>query len=61
VLIFSSYLFFLEFEFTASGIIRKIVPPLCPECGHPMSHNGFNTCKKGLLGEAYVGKYSRRR
>lgn len=22
-----------------------------------MSHNGFNTCKKGLLGEAYVGKY----
>ncbi|MRS01943.1 hypothetical protein EG832_01735 [bacterium] len=22
-----------------------------------MSHNGFNTCKKGLLGEANVGKY----
>jgi len=46
-----------DFEFTASGIFRKIVPPLCPECGHPMSHNGFNACKKGLLGEAYVGKY----
>lgn len=46
-----------DFEFTASGIFRKIVPPLCPECGNPMSHNGFNTCKKGLLGEANVGKY----
>ena len=46
-----------DFEFTASGIFRKIVPPLCPECGHPMSHNGFNTCKKGLLGGTKVGKY----
>ena len=46
-----------DFEFTASGIFRKIVPPLCPECGYPMSHNGFNTCQKGLLGEANVGKY----
>ncbi|WP_336248097.1 hypothetical protein [Methanothrix soehngenii] len=37
-----------DFEFTASGIFRKIVPPLCPECGHPMSHNGFNTCQKSI-------------
>ena len=46
-----------DFEFTASGIFRKIEPPLCPECGHPMSHNGFNTCKKRHLGGANVGKY----
>ena len=46
-----------DFEFTANGIFRRIVPPLCPECGYPMSHNGFNTYQKGLLGEANVGKY----
>ena len=46
-----------DFEFTSSGIFRKIVPPLCPECGHPMSHNGFNTCQKRHLGGANVGKY----
>ena len=46
-----------DFEFTASGIFRKIEPPLCPECGHPMSHNGFNTCQKRHLGGANVGKY----
>jgi len=46
-----------DFEFTASGIFRRIVPPLCPECGYTMSHNGFNTCQKGHLGEANVGKY----
>lgn len=46
-----------HFEFTANGIFRRIVPPLCPECGCPMSHNGFNTYHKGHLGEANVGKY----
>lgn len=46
-----------DFEFTASGIFRKIVPPLCPECGNPMSHNGYNTYQKVHLGEANVGRY----
>ena len=46
-----------DFEFTANGIFRKIVPPLCPKCGYPMSHNGFNTYQKVHLGEANVGKY----
>ena len=46
-----------DFEFTANGIFRRIVPPLCPECGNPMSHNGFNTYQKEHLGEANVGKY----
>jgi hypothetical protein len=46
-----------DFEFTATGIFRRIVPPLCPECGYPMSHNGYNTYQKVHLGEANVGKY----
>jgi hypothetical protein len=46
-----------DFEFTVNGIFRRIVPPLCPECGYPMSHNGFNTYQKRHLGEANVGKY----
>jgi hypothetical protein len=46
-----------DFEFTAGGIFRRIVPPLCPECGNPMSHNGYNTYQKVHLGEANVGRY----
>jgi hypothetical protein len=46
-----------DFEFTAVGIFRRIVPPLCPECGIPMSHNGYNTYQKVHLGEANVGRY----
>jgi hypothetical protein len=46
-----------DFEFTANGIFRRIVPPFCPECGYPMIHNGFNTYQKGHLGEANVGRY----
>ncbi|MGA9098824.1 MAG: hypothetical protein WB392_07830 [Methanotrichaceae archaeon] len=39
-----------DFEFTANGIFRRITPPLCPECGSPMSHDGYNTYRKGYLG-----------
>jgi len=46
-----------DFEFTADGVFRRITPPLCPDCGFPMSHNGFNTYRKGHLGEANVGRY----
>jgi hypothetical protein len=46
-----------DFEFTANGIFRKISPPLCPDCGYPMSHNGFNTYRKNHLGEANIGRY----
>jgi hypothetical protein len=46
-----------DFEFTASGVFRRIVPPFCPECGLPMSHNGSNTYRKGRLGEANIGRY----
>jgi len=46
-----------DFEFTAKGVFRLINPPPCPDCGFSMSHNGFNTYRKGHLGEANVGRY----
>jgi hypothetical protein len=46
-----------EFEFTASGVFRRVVPPVCPECGMPMIRNGFNIYCKGHLGKATVGRY----
>jgi hypothetical protein len=46
-----------DFEFTANGVFRRIAPPLCPDCGFPMSHNGFNTYRKGHLGEVNIGRY----
>jgi hypothetical protein len=46
-----------DFEFTATGIFRRIIPPPCPECGFPMYHNGFNTYRKGHLGKTNVGRY----
>jgi hypothetical protein len=46
-----------DFEFTANGVFRRISPPLCPYCGYPMNHNGFNTYRKNHLGEANIGRY----
>ena len=46
-----------DFEFTAGGVFRMINPLPCPDCGFPMSHNGFNTYRKGYLGRANVGRY----
>jgi len=46
-----------DFEFTANGIFRRITPPVCPDCGFPMCHNGFNTYLKGHLGKANIGRY----
>jgi len=46
-----------DYELTADGVFRRNVSPMCPECGYPMNHNGFNTCQKAHLGEAKVGKY----
>ncbi|MCJ7445009.1 MAG: transposase [Methanotrichaceae archaeon] len=46
-----------DFEFTANGVFRRITPPQCSDCGFPMSYNGFNTYRKGYLGEASVGRY----
>jgi len=46
-----------DYEFTANGVFRRITPPRCPDCGSPMSYNGFNTYRKGGLGEVSVGRY----
>jgi hypothetical protein len=46
-----------DYEFTATGVFRRIAPPLCPECGFPMNHNGSNSYRKGHLGVANIGRY----
>ena len=46
-----------DFEFTADSVFRRIVPPLCPDCSYPMSHNGFNTYRKSDLGAVNIGRY----
>jgi hypothetical protein len=35
-----------EFEYTADGIFRRIVPLPCPKCENQGNHNGFNTYRK---------------
>jgi hypothetical protein len=46
-----------DYEYTSNGIFSKIEPPLCTDCGTPMSHNGFNNHTKRLLGDVKIGKY----
>jgi hypothetical protein len=46
-----------DFEFTANGVFRRTAPPLCPDCGYPMSLNGYNTYRKGHLGKVNIGRY----
>jgi hypothetical protein len=46
-----------DYEYTSDGIFRKIKPPLCADCGTPMSHNGFNNHTKKQLGDVKIGKY----
>jgi hypothetical protein len=46
-----------DYEYTSEGIFRKIIPPLCNNCGTPMNHNGFNNHTKKLLGDVKIGKY----
>lgn len=46
-----------DYQFTANGVFRKIVPPECPECGTPMVHNGYNVYTKNRLGDVKIGRY----
>ncbi|KAF5435281.1 hypothetical protein C5S35_11540 [Candidatus Methanophagaceae archaeon] len=46
-----------EFVYTATGIFRRAVPPLCPKCGTQMNHNGYNTYEKRGLGSVKIGRY----
>lgn len=46
-----------DYEYTSAGVFRRVTPPLCPECGNPMDHNGSNTHTKRWLGEVEIGRY----
>jgi len=46
-----------EFVYTATGIFRQAVPPLCPKCCTQMNHNGYNTYEKRGLGSVKIGRY----
>ena len=46
-----------EFEFTAEGVFRRALPPLCPDCETRMVHNGSNSRCKNHLGMVRVGRY----
>ena len=46
-----------DYVYTAAGIFRRAVPPLCPKCGTQMNHNGYNTYGKKGLGSVNIGRY----
>ncbi len=46
-----------EYEFTAEGVFRRIVPPACPQCGKAMSHNGSNKYHILNLAAIKLGRY----
>ncbi len=46
-----------DYEYTATGIFRRIKPPQCPECNNTTVHNGFNQYTKKGLGIIKIGKY----
>ncbi len=46
-----------DFEYTATGIFRRIEPPRCPDCNNTTVHNGFNQYTKKGLGTIKIGKY----
>jgi len=46
-----------DYVYTAAGIFRRTVPPLCPKCGTQMNHNGYNTYGKKCLGSVKIGRY----
>ena len=46
-----------DYEYTATGIFRRIEPPQCPECYNKTVHNGYNQYTKKGLGIIKIGKY----
>jgi hypothetical protein len=46
-----------EYEFTAEGVFRRIMPLACPRCGKPMSHNGSNKYHILDLAIIKLGRY----
>jgi len=46
-----------DFEYTATGIFRRTMPPVCPKCDMAMNYNGYNTYGKIGLGSVKIGRY----
>lgn len=46
-----------DFEYTATGIFRRIYSPQCPNCDNTTVHNGYNQYTKTGLGTIKIGKY----
>jgi hypothetical protein len=46
-----------DYEFTAEGVFRRIIPPSCPQCGKRMSHNGYNRYHIIDLSIIKLGRY----
>jgi hypothetical protein len=46
-----------DYEFTAEGVFRRIIPPSCPQCGKRMSHNGYNKYHILDLSIIKLGRY----
>jgi len=45
-----------DYVYTATGIFRRTMPPVCPICGAQMNHN-YNTYSKKGLGSVKIGRY----
>jgi hypothetical protein len=46
-----------DYEYTAEGVFRKTIPPYCPQCGKPMSYNGYNKYSLLHLAAIKLGRY----
>ena len=46
-----------DFVYTATGIFRRTVPPVCPKCGTQMNYNGYNTYSKNGIGSVKIWRY----
>jgi hypothetical protein len=46
-----------DYEYTSKGVLRRITPHSCSNCGTPMNHNGYNTYTKKNLGSVRIGRY----
>jgi len=47
-----------DFEYTADGIFRQRVPPLCSDCHTRVNRNGWNPHTKKGLGSVKIGRYN---
>lgn len=46
-----------DYEYISKGVLRRITPPQCSNCGTGMNHNGYNIYTKKNLGSVKIGRY----